>query len=201
MQLQHSSRQNALSKPIEDNRIADIIKLIVEVEQVKQITLSNDQRSALGRELYRINLPMDRIKIQADIVKRSETYGKIALEFWMKDIPVFTYFEIKQFVDKEIERRRNIAVDAGIDHAQILSQGLAEVFQELQSQYYDALDKKKEELRQEIKHIGQMIRFLPETKQKQLLKTANKKQKKMKQETPIYPSLIFHHGNYSLHSC
>jgi len=133
--LQPSSNQSALSrvKPVDKDKLAQIIKIVVEVEMLKQITLSNDQRSALSNELYRMNWPLDKIRVQADIVKRSETYGKLSLEYWMKDVPVFTYFDITRFVDKEIERRRVIAIDSGINHEQILQQGLAEVFQEMQS--------------------------------------------------------------------
>jgi len=159
----------------DEDRLVKITRIVTEVELVKQISLNENQKTALIKELYKMNLPIIQLQIQADIVKRSETYGKLSLEYWLKNLPVFSYTELKRFVDKEIERRRTIAVSSGINMEEIHKQGLSEIFFELQVKWYEALEHKKDDLRKECLEIFHAFKMLSEKDKKKFLSACHEK--------------------------
>jgi hypothetical protein len=90
----------------DEGKYARVIIIIGEVERVKQIHLADDERDALAVELMRLNEPLTQTQARGERVKRNVTYQKMSLEYWLTDERVYTRMELQEFVNREIERRK-----------------------------------------------------------------------------------------------
>ena len=66
-------------------RYAQILLIVHDVENVKQIHLEDEERDALASELSARAETIEQIRWRAENVKRILTYGKMSLDFWLVD--------------------------------------------------------------------------------------------------------------------
>lgn len=101
--------QSGLSKLRESEtaRLADILIVIGEVENSKQIHLSDAERTALQVDLFNLGEPVAAIRRMADAVKRNTTYGKISIDAWLSNENIYTSSEIDRMVSQRIEQRKH----------------------------------------------------------------------------------------------
>lgn len=105
------TRHGDLARPTED-RFTEVAKVVLEVELSKQLRppLTDQQRTQLVRDLCATSLSVAQIKERGESVKLKDTYGTIALSYWLTDL-VGLRSEIDLLVAKEIARRKQAISD------------------------------------------------------------------------------------------
>jgi len=91
----------------ETAKVADILLIIGEVENSKQLHLSEAEHIALTGDLMELGEPISAIRQMAENVKRNLTYGKISIDVWLSSARIYTNEEINREVESRIRERKN----------------------------------------------------------------------------------------------
>jgi len=111
----------------DEKHLAEIIRLIGEVENVKQIHLSEAERIALAAELFKLSEPLAKLKRRGEFVKRNKDYGRISFDVWVNAEPLYTHQEAWAMVLEGIEKRKRELRGTGTDVAKREGAGLVEL--------------------------------------------------------------------------
>lgn len=95
-----------LSKETQKATLEEIAFLIGEVENSKQIHLSEQEFGCLQYDLFRLNETLENLRKRGEAVKRNTDYGRLSLDVWLKSQQIYTEEEINLFVNSKINQRR-----------------------------------------------------------------------------------------------
>jgi hypothetical protein len=104
-----------------------IVLVVRDVENKKQIHLSDDERHGLAVELVRLGEPIEKIIQRAKFVIRNSEYGRIPLDVWINAEPLFTYREAIQLHEKLNRQRIAEIQKTDLSEEALIREGLLSV--------------------------------------------------------------------------
>lgn len=196
--LEQSSPQTATPQSLtkwQESKAAEpreIVDLIRGVELVKQIRppLTDQQVTALTLELRKLGLSIDRLRVMAENVKRQNTYGTIALEYWiqgqlltpeevaeerraMRTMLESERRELEWEVEKTIRRRVQDFKDGSkwdpLIQEMLAAEEIAREWHEKREQHFK---RELERARLRLKKAGAVIRLMTEDGRSELYRVA-----------------------------
>jgi hypothetical protein len=134
------------------DRRAKILLIVGDVENGKQIHLSDEERRVLVRGLEETGRPIEAIRQMGISVIRNPEYGRISLDLWLKATRLYTEEEIGQLIEQRIHDRLWLVKHLKVDEAK--AKEIAET--NVQLRYYntfkDLVNKEADNVRARNKH-------------------------------------------------
>ena len=139
---------------------AQILLVIGEVENTKQIHITEEERKALAVNLTNLGKPIEEIIQMGENVKRTTTYAKIPLEAWLNAEPLYTHSEAREMAEMIIRKRQQSYIDMQCGAKWSVNQLAEEGLYELTGLYYA---KRAEEWERIMDKIKPFIKSLLDT--------------------------------------
>ena len=162
--MERKSRENC-SKETKCATLEEIACLIGEVENSKQIHLSPQEFGCLQYDLYRLNEPIEKLRIRAEAVKRNPDYGRISLDVWLKSEPLYTSEEVNMLVSEKISQRKREyeeLMQRELNEEELAKKGLIEVQIIWQKRLREQLEKHIKRIESKCKLLRAQFYKLPE---------------------------------------
>lgn len=132
-------------------RHAEILVIVGEVENGKQIHLSEEERVALVLGLVATGLSVDVIRDMGLNVIRNPEYGRISLDVWLKATRLYTEEELGQVIEQRIHDRLWLVKHLKIDEAKAKEVAETNVQLAYYNAFRDLVDKEADRVRQRNK--------------------------------------------------
>ena len=149
--------------------------LIAEVENAKQIHISNAERITLGNELVKLGEPIAKLRQRGESVKRNKDYGRISLDVWLSAKPLYTVNEAWKMVLEQIEDRKRRLRAVRIDESKLEEAGLVELQEALMRQLENHRERIQVKLKKRIKVARAFVIQSDETIKREVRDLAEKK--------------------------
>ena len=143
--------------------LPEILVLIAEVENAKQIHISNAERITLANELLKLGEPIAKLRQRGESVKRNKDYGRISLDVWLSAEPLYTVNEAWKMVLERIEERKRRLRAVRIDEAKLEEAGLVELQEALTRQLEDHKERIRGRIKARIKRARAFVLGVDET--------------------------------------
>jgi hypothetical protein len=125
----------------------EILMVIGEVENSKQIHLSDAERAMLCVDLFKLGESIGQIRTRAEAVKRANTYGRMGIDVWLTTEMIYTQSEVNAIVEERIRQRAEKLRSLKFNEAEIEKQGLGDI----QAVYFRHLDTVKARVEESLR--------------------------------------------------
>ena len=106
---------------------AQILILISNVENAKQIHLADEERKTLAIELLRLEEAIEKTRMRANYVKYRKDYTRIPLDYWIEAEPLLSQSQATALVEKVIAGRREQFKKLHLDEDKLAEDGLIDI--------------------------------------------------------------------------
>jgi hypothetical protein len=160
----------------ESKRKAEIQVIIAQVENLKQIHLSDEESVALATALSRTGKSVAEIREMGIRVAMNPDYGRISYDLWLNATRLYTGEEVAQIVDQRLQDSEWLSRHLHVDKEE--AKRIAE--RDARSEYYAQLDiavqKERDCLRREAIEAGAWFLQQSETVRDEIFDIAVKEQ-------------------------
>lgn len=147
-QLRELSKRDAENKEV---RIVEITILVSEVENLKQIHLSDDERTALIKALDALPETTENIKSRAKSLITNKDYNRIPYDAWLSVQPLYTLSEARKMAFEIIEQRKLELQRIGYSEEELAKEGLAKIETIAWLQYGNLLEREMSKVKVRVK--------------------------------------------------
>jgi hypothetical protein len=148
----------------------------MEVELSKQLRppLTDQQRLQLAMDLQKFGMSAEELRRRGDSVKLKDTYGTIALSYWIDDL-VMTKDEVMREVGRVIAQRKADLEKMHVPEDQIIQEGLVDLRYAYARKYEAFLDHIRGKLEARVKKARAFVLTAPEDVRQEVKTLAEEK--------------------------
>jgi hypothetical protein len=142
---------------------AEVLRLIAEVELVKQLRISDSERALLCDRLLELSEPIERTRQRAKNVERNTTYKSIAFEYWLGAEDLYTAAEVEMIVEQRIRERAERYRKLHFDEEKLAAMGLVNLQTFAARKQAELLEQKQAEWKSRCRQARLFLRKAPES--------------------------------------
>ena len=161
---------------VEDKeQYAQILILISNVENAKQIHLADEERKTLAIELLRLEEAIEKTRMRANYVKYRKDYTRIPLDYWIEAEPLLSQSQATALVEKVIAGRREQFKKLHLDEDKLAEDGLIDISRVYARRREELRECIGATLRKRVKRVEWFIKTAPEEIKAEIAATLNHK--------------------------
>lgn len=160
-----NSQSVALLPKVNRASLEEVLLIIGEVENSKQVHLGEGERASLQFDLYKLSETVVELRQRAEVVKRNVNYGKLSLDLWLSAGEVFTKMDVEFHAQDKINKRRAryIAImNRPVSEEELAREGLIEVQSWWRGKIREAIDKHAERIDKKCRKLRAQFFKLPD---------------------------------------